>query len=260
MRLYNHKPNLMKRTNIFLFALLTFLCSISFSSCHDDGYSLGAFVINLATVNPIKENSNTYYFTLDNGETLWCAASDIHYKPSKKGQRVWLNYTLLSDSINGFDHYIKVNGLREILTKKVIELTPQNEKEIGHDPIKVLQYWIGDNYLNIYFGYNTGNEKPHTINLIQKSLDGVLSDNSRILELRNNANGDPQKYGAKNYASFDLRPFRRNGQDSIHLVLKALDFDNKEQEYQIIYSYGATNQKFATPKNMTKMPDESELN
>lgn len=129
--------------------IIIFILLASFTSCEDDGYDLGAFVVSLATVNPIDENAGTYYLTMDNGTTLFPAVPNAIYKP-KVNQRILVNFTLLGDSISGYDHPAKINSIREILTKKVENLTDENEKEIGNNPVDILDLWTGDNYLNIH--------------------------------------------------------------------------------------------------------------
>lgn len=220
--------------------LILLICSFLFlfSGCSDDdGYSLGKFVINLATVNP-SENGRDYYLTLDNGTTLWPASSNVYYKP-EENQRVWVNYTLLSDSISGFDHYVKINNIQNILTKNVIDMTSANEQEIGNDPIIIESGWIGDNYLNIHFGYNIGREAKHTVNVIRNASTNISSNNDTIfLELRHNSNNDPGRYPTSYYGAFNLRRFQQNTQKTVPIVIKAKDFDGQEKQYFLTYFVG----------------------
>jgi len=92
-------------------------------SCDDKSRSLGNFGIDIATVIP--EGDNAYSLLLDNGKRLWPAASATRYAPTP-GQRVFLNYTILSEEMTGYDHYVRVNDMWNILTKKAIELNAQN--------------------------------------------------------------------------------------------------------------------------------------
>ncbi|PXV58119.1 NigD-like protein [Dysgonomonas alginatilytica] len=221
---------------IFLVGLLT---TFAFSSCtNDDGYSLDKYMVEIATVNSIDSTAGTYYLTLDNGETLWPVSSAPHFVP-KSNQRVLVNFTLLSDKIGEYDHYARINQIQNILTKNVVDLTSENEKEIGNDPIKLLSLWTGDNYLNIRFGYNTGGEISHSINLVRNKLDEapISKDGAIILEFRHNKNGDPERYGVNSYVAFDLRPFKAENKDSIKFIIKVLDFGNATKEYPITYKY-----------------------
>ena len=81
----------MKRKFILSTVTLVLFVAIGFQSCDDDdGYSLGDFWVDIATVET-DDNSSAYWFILDDGTTLWPAASDIQYLP-KQGQRIILNY------------------------------------------------------------------------------------------------------------------------------------------------------------------------
>lgn len=242
----------------YIFALLVIIPVVSiFQACNDDGYSLDNFSLALATVNPI--DSKTYYLTLDDGTTIWPASSNVVYTP-KADQRVIVNYTPLSDEIGKYDHYAKINGIQDILTKGVINLTSQNEKEVGNDPIKILDLWTGDNYLNIHFAINVGGVKTHTINLVKNKLNAgsTTKENGAIeLELRHNKNGDDEKYGLKNYAAFDLHSLQIAGQDSVKIIVKITDFDNQTKTFPVTYKYKANSQN--KNKYITNMPDNNQL-
>jgi len=190
---------------------------------------------------------------------LWPAASNVIYKP-KADQRVIVNYTLLSDQQGKYDHYAKVNGIQEILTKEIVNLTTENEKEIGNDPVKILDLWTGDGYLNIHFGYNVGGLNNHYINLVKNKLEQSGAKNATepiILEFRHNANEDSEIYGIKSYAAFNLRALQVEGQDSVKLIIKVKDFQDQEKEFPITYKYKKAVQPAQTLKNITTMPDNS---
>src|SRR5690606_5144184 len=86
-------------------------------SCDDNSRSLGNFGIDIATVIP--ESGGNYTLLLDNGKKLWPAASAVEYTSLNK-ERVLLNYTILSEEKDGFDHYIKVNDIWTLLTKNIV--------------------------------------------------------------------------------------------------------------------------------------------
>jgi len=249
----------MKKICINLFTLFMCLTTITFTSCDDDGYDLGKFVVSLATVNPIDEQHGTYYLTMDDGTTLWPAASNVYYRP-KNDQRVIVNFTLLSDSLTGYDHYVKINALQEILTKKVVDLTLENEAEIGNDPVKILDLWVGDNYLNIHYGINVGGDQMHTLNLVQNKIDAETEGNAIVLELRHNANDDPQRYGSNGYVAFDLKKFQEGDLESVDFIIKNLDFNEETKEYKITYKYKNVDEHLIHPKAIKDMPDHTIVN
>ena len=225
----------MKNINvkIILLAIIPFLF---LGSCNndDDGYASGKWWESLATVYP---ENNTYYLVLDNGSKLGVVASDVNYRP-KANQRVYVNYTLLSDSANGFKHLVKINWLSEILTKGIINLTFENQDSIGNDPIKIHSLWIGDDYLNIFFGYNTGGQSVHYINLVNNTIPDPNPIDEKIrLEFRHNANNTPEWYGRKGYVAFDLRPYKTTENEFVDFVISSRDFNGEYKNYDIRYNF-----------------------
>ncbi|NLA64224.1 MAG: hypothetical protein GX857_13635 [Bacteroidales bacterium] len=215
-------------------ALLIIILSSSFACDNNDGYSLNDFRISIASVVP--EAGQSYSLLLDNGKKLWPAASDINYRPSAN-QRVFVNYTILSDKIDGFDHYIKVNDIWNVLTKSVIELTEQNRDSIGNDPVKMNDIWIGDHYLNTGFSFNYNGMKPHAINLVQNKITIISEDEDVIeLEFRHNSYKSTSNSLFNGFACFDLRPFQREDKNSILIKVLVKEWDG-EKEYEVTYNY-----------------------
>lgn len=212
----------------FLIAILTLI------SCNNkDEHSLGAFHIDIATVVPIGEN--TYSVLLDNGKRLWPAASDKKYTPVD-GQRVFVNYTTLSDEKDGYDHYVKINDIWDILTKKIIEQTPQNTDSIGNDPVTVNAIWVGSDYLNVDFMFNHGGIRPHAINLVDNPLSSNTTSNAIDLEFRHNAYDSSNTKLYEGFVCFDLKPLQRPDVDSVKLAIKVKDLD-EEKTYNVVYRY-----------------------
>lgn len=232
--------NRLTKLTIFLAAL------IIFTACNkNDGYSLGAFQISVATVHKIDNHS--YSLTLDNGKKLWPAAYNVKYNP-KDSQRVFVNYTLLSDQYGIYDHMIKVNDMWKILTKDIVEITSENEAEIGSDPIRINNMWIASDFLSIGFKFNYGGVRPHHVNLVKSQVVQNQDGEETIeLEFRHNTFGT----GTNNLnhlwdglASFDLKPLRRNDIDSIKLKVTYKDFPRDgdpilERSHELYYKYNS---------------------
>lgn len=216
---------------------LVLIFFIIFASCSNDNEdSLDQFTVSLATVNPISDKKDSYYLTLDDGSTIWPSMSSISYS-AKANQRVIINYTPLANESMGYDHSVKINSLQEILTAQIISINNDNAEIIGDEPIKILDLWIGDNYLNIHFMINVGGNKSHLINLIKINE----SEGSIEMELRHNINGDEPKYSIKNYAAFDLKPLQKEGLEIIKLIVKAKDYNNTVKEHTVVYNYKKEN-------------------
>lgn len=224
----------MKKTLHFI-GILILVFSTVFISCDDKAkYSLGDFRIELATVQP--EGENAYTLILDNGERLWPAAADVRYSPNYN-QRVFLNYTILSDAKNGYDHYIKVNDIWNILTKQAIELNEQNKDSIGNDVVKINDMWIGGDYLNVSFMFNYGGVKPHAINLVHNMLKETPSEQNTIeLEFRHNAYESSNTKLYEGFVCFDLKPFRIEGEDSVPFSIKVKEAEG-EKTVDVVYRY-----------------------
>ena len=219
-------------------ALLTIILIGSYACSDNDGYSLGDFRISIATVVP--EGDTSYYLLLDNGDKLRPSMSDVYYS-AKANQRVFLNYTILSDGKDNYDYYVKINDIWNILTKPVIDLTEANADSIGNDAVRINQFWIGNDYLNTSFLFNYGGVRPHAINLVQnKIMSG--EDNAEVLELelRHNSFNSQSNRLYEGLACFDLKPFREEGKDSIPIKILVKDWDG-EKEYNVMYKYNELN-------------------
>lgn len=214
-------------------ALLIIILSITFACDDNDGYSLNDFRISIASVVP--EGGQAYSLRLDNGKKLWPAAADIYYKP-KENQRVFVNYSILSDKLDGFDHYVKVNDIWNILTKPVIELTEQNADSIGNNPLKINEIWIGSNYLNVGFSFNYSGERPHAINLVQNKTIANEDNDVIELELRHNSYNSNSNTLFDGFACFDLKPFQEEMKDSIPIKVSVKDWDG-EKVFELMYKY-----------------------
>ena len=229
----------MKTISKFLFFIA--LVSLSLSSCKkdDDGYSLNDVWRSIATVEN-SENESLFFFTSDNGRRMWTAATLIpQYKP-KDGQRIIAYYTILSDGPgNGsYQHDVRLNDAYTILTKGIFNITPATQDSIGHDPVKVEEIWIGSDYLNITFTYR-GNDQIHFINLVSDELI-EYNDGKTHLEFRHNANSDAQTYSFSGIVSFDLKSLKKNGVESLPLVIHVLESEGSDKKtYELNYNFSA---------------------
>lgn len=234
MHLYDKTVQVLHmRKTILIYSLVMLGIVLGVISCDDNSKSLGNFGIDIATVIP--EGDNAYSLMLDNGKKLWPAASAVVYTPSYN-QRVFLNYTILSDAKNGYNHYIKVNDILNILTKDIIELNAKNADSIGNDPIKTNAVRVGGDYLNISFMFNYGGTTPHAINLVRNELSSSTSDDVIELEFRHNSFGSHQTKLYEGFVCFDLRPLQNSTTDSVKLSIKTKSWDG-DIIYDVTYKY-----------------------
>ena len=218
-------------------AFLLLVLSSSFACIDRDGYSINDFRISIATVIP--EGEISYSLLLDNGDKLWPATADVRYTP-QKGQRVFVNYTILSDEMDNYKYYIKVNDIWNILTKPVIALTEANVDSIGNDPVIIKDIWIGNDYLNIGFSFNYGGDKPHAINLVRNEIKTDKDANVLELEFRHNSYNSTSTTFYDGFACFDLKPFKDEQKESLPIRL-IMQTTGGTKEYELLYNYNELN-------------------
>ncbi|MEG2066958.1 MAG: NigD-like protein [Tannerellaceae bacterium] len=239
----------MLRSLIMLIAIAT--TALTLNSCSDDGYSLDSFQLEVVTVVP--QDGNSFYLKRDNGTTLWPAAPlHMNYEP-KNDQRALLNYTILSDAQGGYDHYIKINSMQNVLTKAIAaDLGAKNDSVYGVDPVSIRRMYIGDNYLNVQFDFNDGGIKAHFINLVNRST----ADAPYVLEFRHNAFGDPAVVARTGIVSFNLADLANKQDKAIKLVIRVKTFQG-DREYKIDYTPGIVSD--AAQEGLS-MPDDTGIN
>lgn len=222
----------MKQTmKFFVLAMGMLSMSLLFNSClDDDGYSLGDYWVEVATIESLS--SSDHYFRLDDGSTLWPAAGNYLGHNLDEGQRTWLNYTILSDSLSGFDHYVKVNGIEPILTKKIAEdLGEENDSEYGTDPVDVDDIWIGDGYLNVIFKFNYGGQERHFVNLLPAGDE----ENAYQVEFRHHAYEDPAHRAVRGIVCFDLSSLPDTEGETVKLAVTVNTFGGSKT-YELDYN------------------------
>ncbi|MDR2118985.1 MAG: NigD-like protein [Tannerellaceae bacterium] len=210
------------------------LITLTFGSCLDDdnSYSLDDMWLSIATARPLGDD--TFYITLDDSTSLWPAAPlQIYYQPDRP-QRVQINYTVLGDNFQGYDHAIKLNRIDTILTKAIAEnLGEKNDSVYGVDPVEISGIWIGDGFLNILFkAYFSGNVK-HFVNLLPN--DGTDEASCQV-EFRHNAMQDKSSYLRYGIVAFDLSPLNTGGKD-MTMKIKVNTFDGVK-EFEKKYNSG----------------------
>lgn len=195
---------------------------LTIPSCDtDEGYSLDKYWVSLATVKTNDQPAGSYYLILDNRQKLWPAAQKFYFN-AIEGERVLVNYTLLSDQMGDYDHYIRVNTISKVLLKTVIELNQQNQDSIGNNPVTLEDVWLSGKYLNVMFGYWGSGHKTHYINLVNNTTVAHPADNCIYLELRHNANGDSALRHFHGLVSFDLTDQLTGGQTEARFSILVL--------------------------------------
>lgn len=215
----------------------------------DDDYSLDAWV-GFGVLQEV--GSESFNIIMDNGDVLLPVAWDHYHSRDgntysdvlnhlEDGERVKVLFTILDDDENEQSevgtYNVKVNSLKSILMKGIMDITPENSDSIGNDPLYVADYWITDSLLTFelrYWGYN----EIHFLNLVKQPSE-VLEANQPIeLELRHNANGDDEAFVKTAFVSFSLNKLRIEGQDSVQFVVTATDYEDEEFSDEGWFKYG----------------------
>ncbi|NOR76075.1 MAG: hypothetical protein GQ525_13085 [Draconibacterium sp.] len=213
-----------------------------FAGCNDndEGYSLGDMWVGFGIFK--VDEVDSYKIILDCKDVLIPVASN--YPPGwganiDNGERVFVNYTILDEVLESSlpAYYVKINSIKEILMKDVIDITPEIEDSIGNDPIVVEDYWMTDSLLSFklrYWGYDT----THFLNLgVEPSMSMAPGIQPYELELRHNANDDEDAIYYTAYVSFSLNDLRIEGLDSVQFVVTSTDYDGVEFSEEFVFNY-----------------------
>lgn len=218
----------MNRIRLKLLTLIAVLGFV-FQSCDDeDGYSLGDMAIDWATV--VSDNPSAYYLESDTWGSLWPAATSIPLYRPMDGQRVIVMFNPLYDDFQGFDVGVKVEGVEEILTKKVEKLTESNDGEFGNDPIYIIEenMWISGEHLNVVFRHKVPRQQKHRISLVTAATE-TDAGGYMPLELRFNTFQDESEVWMDGKVSFSLEEYVANpAVKGIRLTLNSLESGLKE--------------------------------
>lgn len=211
----------MKILNWFLLSMLFLLIPVLQSCDENDGYSLGQLGSSWATVRVLS--GNTYYLESDSYGTLWPAASSVYgYRPVD-GKRVSVLFNPLYDDFDGYDMAIKVEDITPIQTKWVEDLTEENEKEFGNDPVTVLKknIWIANGYLNMVYQQNKPVYEPHRVSLVRNTLLEPENDGYVHLEFRYNTFNDLSGWWGQGAVSFNLNGVDFAGKKGLKLKVNS---------------------------------------
>ncbi len=241
----------------FVFLLLAGL-SFMVTGClfeDDEGYSLDKMWLGFGMVEQVNSDPLEYRITMDNGDVLlpvvagygrpwyYMGTNDPNSR-LKTGDRILVNYTILGDHSGDNDdvsqYYIRVNSVKKILLKQIVDITPENEDSIGNDPLVVKKAWMKDGLLNFEIKY-WGRYEVHYINLVKEPGELTPASQPVQLELRHNDNGDLQDIPYSAHVSFNMENIMIQGLDSVRFRVTATDYEGDLFEYEGTYHYGGGN-------------------
>ncbi len=219
---------------------LLVLAVVSLTSCIDDNdcYSPDRIWMSFGIVE--KGAGDSFTVKLDDGSVLYPAVLNIPGSKLDDGGRILVNYTILSDKMITDalkEYYVKINSIRRILKKGILDITPAIEDSIGNDPLVVEDIWVSKNQLlNMEIRY-LGSYKIHFINLVKEPGSLTADDQPIQLELRHNDNGDDRFYPMAAVVSFEMAAIKIQGLDSVRFEVKSVDYNNKPHIFKGVYRY-----------------------
>lgn len=225
--------------------LIVLLVGLGYSCNNDsDGYSLNDIWI---TIGNIEGDSEDYIIVTDGGTRLFPSATAVPDYGFEDGDRLFINFTILADGSegSGIDHYIKLNGYSEILTKDIIEYNPENADSIGNDPLWISNQnddvWIANDYLNVNFVYEGAPWITHYINLVYDVDNLTTEDGTPIYEIKHNKNDDEYTSPPlRGFVSFDLKDIQEPGKTEIKFIVRAIGKSGEyEFDKEFTYNYSS---------------------
>ena len=209
----------MKKFKWLLGMLVLALMPMLQSCDDDDGYSIGDFSWDWATVR--TTGGGGYYLVGDRWGIIDPVATSIPWFKPVDGERVVSFFNPLADMSDEKGVQVKMEGIQEVLTKEVEEMTAENEEEFGNDPILIYQgdMWLGGKFLNIIFRQNLPRSEKHRISLVENKIAtepgepetpetlSIGEDGYVHLELRYNTYDDVTDQWGWGRVSYNLEKF-----------------------------------------------------
>lgn len=227
----------MRTLMIWTFAIMALIAT----SCQkdDDSYSLGKYWVGFGIVE--KTGPDSFTIVMDNGSVLFPVAGMVYGSWNEDKGRVLVNFTIVGDknvSGDAKEYFVKLNSVRKVLKKGIIDITPAIEDSIGNDPIIVRDAWVSKNQLLNFELRYFGNYATHFINLVKQPGELTAADQPIELELRHNKNGDREDYPYTALVSFDLSAIKIEGLDSVRFIVRSTNYDGVEKTFEGTYKYG----------------------
>ena len=217
----------MKKFKFIAFFIAVMTTMPILQSCLDDDSSSDSLVIG--TINLISPDSKDFYFTLDDGKTMFPSNGNGWISDKNKdGQRAFVIFKELEEPVKGYDYNIQVREIKEILTKEIVTMGEgeNTEERIGDDKINSTYMWITQDkkYLTIEFQYygTHSEDKKHFLNLVINNKDAEPA-----------ADGDTADRLGEGYISFKLDKIQDQMKGKKGLRIRVKTLYNGEKFYEV---------------------------
>ena len=166
-------------------------------SCRDKtvDYGLGAYYVEIVTA----QNRNE--FITDKGKMI-IADPNENTKTYVNGDRVLINYTVLSETESADSYSVRINGSSKIPLAKLTLTDGKTIHSVAKEPVLLESVWLGSHYLNMLFYFNF-KSTSHTIGVLTDSTS-IKSDTIRMYFSHDTKN-DPPGYPNRTYLSVELK-------------------------------------------------------
>ena len=219
--------------------------ALLFHSCDDDDDEGDSLVI--ATINRMGLSTD-FYFTLDNGQTLYPTRIDGGINNTyTDGQRAFIIFSLIDEEVTGYDHNIHLKSVTLIPTRPVIQATGSESPEStwGNSPINVTYMWMSSDckYLTLEYQYygNAASSAGESFNLVLPADDDDPSTNPvpsdvLYLEFRHKNEGSASPRLQEGYVSFNLNDIYplMAGKNTLRISVNTIYNGNKT--YDVAYT------------------------
>ena len=195
-------------------------------SCRDKtvDYGLDRYYVEIVTAQSASE------FLTDQGKLL-VATSGGNSNSYASGDRLLLNYTLLSSAASGDDYSVRINGSSKVPLGKLTLTNDSLIQSSANEPILLESVWLGSHYLNMQF-YLNYKSVTHTIGLLADSTR-LESDTLRMY-FTHDSNNDPPGYPTHAYLSFDLKNVLGDPGNArlVSVQINTTDYGNKVYTFE----------------------------
>lgn len=200
----------LKKNAIYFLGAMTMLVMASCQTLEDEPSAPVYKEVDWATVKHQKQNAVEIITVFDSDS--WGHLFPRHnyrFGDLESNQRVILYFNPVEKTDDdAIFQMVEVGSVVHVLTKDVEQLTDENDKEFGNDPVSILQgdIWLGGGHLNVIFQQNRPAEVKHRVSLVARDFnpdqEGYLN-----LEFRYNDYDDTTnryQYGVVSYSLHGL--------------------------------------------------------
>ncbi len=186
---------------LLMLSLVTFLVS-----CDNDS---DLYDVPYITFGEVVISENSTIIESDLGNTLVVSNPQILERAKvESGDRIYGIFHFVEPSGNGQNtKVIELGFVYKILTKDIVALTPENEKEISDDAIAPVDLWLSGDYLNFNYTFFTDGVTTHYLNMVTVDNPKKNEEGYQYVEIRHNANYDYDKFVGQytGIVSFDIK-------------------------------------------------------